>query len=460
MPSDTTDTPATTDSWNTYWQGTLEAPAFSGGGVNHPAISAFWSEFLAGASQHSTPTRLLDIGSGNGAMVEYAISAFGNRLPDITCVDLSPAAIAALQQRYPAAHCIVADAANIPFEAGRFDLVVSQFGVEYAGIHAVHEAMRMLASGGQMALLLHHREGRIYKSFMDNIEALKHMHSARFIPAARRVFEAGFRAVRGADRADYETAGAEFAPAIRAVEKIFEDYGQNIAGDMVIRLYDDVARIHSNMQGYDPVEVDNWLVRMQDEIDAYAGRMASMCDCAIDVAAFNQVRDELRELGLDTSLAGPLSVKDDALPLAWLLVATRRSIDRTSDADRKDDQSELDDWARQQLDLAVADISSKGLLAGELLEARPVWAHGHSVLIAQVREQGEKSFTWLICGDVPTDQLGSEAAATPREAARHFAMKWHLEAARDEDDALPATTALTDKAEALFALINNDSLWS
>jgi Domain of unknown function (DUF4826) len=89
-----------------------------------------------------------------------------------------------------------------------------------------------------------------------------------------------------------------------------------------------------------------------------------------------------------------------------------------------------------------------------------------------VREQGAqgKSF-WLIYGaEAPFDYLASSAATSSREAARHFALKWHLEAARLRDSShhqmnseLDEKTAhavrLEAQAESLLRLVADDGLW-
>ena len=119
-------------------------------------------------------------------------------------------------------------------------------------------------------------------------------------------------------------------------------------------------------------------------------------------------------------------------------------------------RAKFEAWTRQQLDMVVDDIMQKDVFESNFLEARPAWSFPFVVLICQVREQGESGrFAWTISGIVPTDYLNSEAAATPRDAARHFAMKWQLEAAREKE----LDPALVERAESLFELINNDSLW-
>lgn len=136
--------------------------------------------------------------------------------------------------------------------------------------------------------------------------------------------------------------------------------------------------------------------------------------------------------------------------------------------------SELIAWSREQLNSAVDHLIRAGELDWTLIEARPAWAYPGSTVIGQVREQGEQHlFLWVICGDAPVDYISSKVAATPREAARHFAMKWQLEAARNREPQVQKKldpeglqdwdtqcNILEAKALALFRLIETDALWS
>lgn len=317
------DTSQVADSWDTYWHGTGDVGAYSSGGVNHPAILAFWDEFFAGVKQKHNMSKIIDIASGNGAVVERAMATFGEELPDFTCLDVSEAAISNIRERFPQVDGVVTDARDIPLESGSFNIATSQFGVEYAGLTAITEVARLLASGGQLALLLHTQAGSIHRECSQSLDAIVRLKESRFIPCAIDMFDAGFKAVRGADRVAYDSAAKNLAPAIGALEGIMKQYGQHVAGDTISRLYNDVGQIHQRIQHYEPGEILGWLNKMDGELDAYAGRMSSMSGAAIDSKSFEQVCDELRSQGFSIDRAEPLLIPNHDLPLAWVLIATK-----------------------------------------------------------------------------------------------------------------------------------------
>ncbi len=318
-----TDTSQAANSWDTYWAGTGDVGAFSSGGVSHPAIRSFWIELFQAMQDDFEAPRLLDIATGNGAVVEMALSIFGEGKPIITCVDVSNGAIENVERRFPGVTGIVADALRIPLEDECFDIATSQFGVEYAGADALSEAARMVAPGGRLALMLHIESGSIHKECSDSLGAVGKLQASRFVPLSIELFRTGFEAVRGADRAPYDAAGRELAPAIHAVEQIIDEYGEHVAADTVARLYSDVGRIHSHIQNYDPEEVLGWLGTMESELAAYSGRMSSMTEACLDQAAIDRFAADLRNMSFTLERAEPLVPPGETRPLAWVVIARR-----------------------------------------------------------------------------------------------------------------------------------------
>jgi ubiquinone/menaquinone biosynthesis C-methylase UbiE len=313
----------TGESWDTYWRGAVHGAAYTSGGVKHPTIQSFWDEFFRSAKAKSDAPKIIDIASGSGPVVESAMRAFAGQLPDFTCLDISASAIRILEQRFPTVHTIVADARQIPLESAGFDIVSSQFGSEYAGLEAIDEIARLVAPGGQLALLLHKRSSSIYRECAASLDAIERIQQAKFVPYAIAMFEKGFAACRGADRTEYEAAAKQLAPAVVALESIITQHGTHVAGDLVTRLYDDVATIHEQMPQYEPSEVLNWLNRMEVELQAFAGRMASMRDAAIDSNTFERLCEGLRRQAFTTIRAEALAEPDQPLALAWALIAIR-----------------------------------------------------------------------------------------------------------------------------------------
>ncbi len=96
------------------------------------------------------------------------------------------------------------------------------------------------------------------------------------------------------------------------------------------------------------------------------------------------------------------------------------------------DKVALKAWYKPLLDTVVKEMLGRKAVMGAAVEATPVWALPNRILIAKVWGVSEKSrFIWTISGEaVVTDHIPGSMAATPKDAARHFALKWQMDADR------------------------------
>lgn len=310
-------------SWDAYWQGAADAKAYTPGEIRHSAFPTFWSTALGEFVAAQPDGKILDIGTGSGAVIEYLSRVPDAKLGNVTCLDVSAAAVDAVQQRFPDVLGVVADAKSIPLESGQYALITSQFGIEYAGPEAIEEAQRLLAAGGSLLFLMHIRPGGLYQECEAAIDALERARQSGFIGLALDYFDKGFAAVRGADRAPYEQAARALNPAIAEMETILSEHGEHVAGDMIVFLLSTVQSIHQRIQHYDPDEALGWLRSMESELEQHTERMQSMRDASMDEAAFKRLCGDLQAAGLLVKNAAPLTMKGEGVPVAWVLQATR-----------------------------------------------------------------------------------------------------------------------------------------
>jgi len=126
------------------------------------------------------------------------------------------------------------------------------------------------------------------------------------------------------------------------------------------------------------------------------------------------------------------------------------------ESDRPEIDAKLKSWIDTSIAGAVRELSEQGLMKGIMVEAKPAWVLPHRILIGKLRDPGLRSdFYWFICGEVRTDCLPSSVASSPRDVARHFSLKWQLDAARQGGDG----AGLEASAERLYALSDDGRLW-
>ncbi|MCM2327881.1 MAG: class I SAM-dependent methyltransferase [Lysobacter sp.] len=311
--------------WDEYWRLSRETSALKGGGPLDEVLARFWRRVLG--RPLATGARLLDIASGNGAVTAAAVGAGSGSegAMGLFGIDRAEAAVRAYKARFPTATGVAGDARRLPFADRCFDLVASQFGIEYAGVAAFGEAARVTAPGGLLAAVVHRTGGAIHRECAGNAAAMARVAASGILPAAREVFRRGAAASRGqGSRAAFRDADARLAAAVRQVEGVLTEFGAQVAGGTVQRLYGDLAHMYGRLAAYDPADVAAWADLMAREIEAYSGRMDAALEAAMDEERLARAAAQCEAGGLSVLAreelrAGP----DGGEPAAWVLVCER-----------------------------------------------------------------------------------------------------------------------------------------
>ncbi len=104
---------------------------------------------LLDAAEVGRGTRVLDVATGAG----YAAAAASERGAVVVGVDFSATQLALARRQYPGIEFREGDAGALPFQDGRFDAVISNFGMpHFPDPDAfLHQAFRVLRRGGRLA---------------------------------------------------------------------------------------------------------------------------------------------------------------------------------------------------------------------------------------------------------------------------------------------------------------------
>jgi len=170
--------------------------------------------------------------------------------------------------------------------------------------------------------LVHIHSGALHRECLAAMDALHQVRQANFFQLAENFLETGFAAVRGADRAPYDSAAKQLNPVIRQLESIMSQHGENVANGLIDYLYSTVQDIHGRIQYYDPEEVLSWLRTANAESSKYLERMESINRSALTTATIEELRMALINKGLAPSPAEPLLFEGSPLPFAWALQAS------------------------------------------------------------------------------------------------------------------------------------------
>ena len=146
--------------WRYYWRENRLAACVPDNPDSAAAIESHWTEFFAGLP---AGTRVLDIATGNGVLLVWASRAARSAgrelvLTGIDLADVDPARFLPEHSADLAAANFIGGTAaeSLPFDDCSFDVVISQYGLEYADLDlALSEAARVLVSGGRLHWLAH-----------------------------------------------------------------------------------------------------------------------------------------------------------------------------------------------------------------------------------------------------------------------------------------------------------------
>lgn len=156
-------------SWTNYWAtGALHSCLGSFEGNYAGEVPEAWRGALAALPPGAT---VLDLCTGNGALPAlFLAEPAGAGIARIHAVDLAQIRPEWVQQLDPAQRDRVAFqggimAESLPFEDASFDLVCSQFGIEYTDLpRSLAEIARVLKPGGQLALVVHDTDSLICRN--------------------------------------------------------------------------------------------------------------------------------------------------------------------------------------------------------------------------------------------------------------------------------------------------------
>ncbi len=301
--------------WDQYWQGREGEDALVCEGVEDDgALLRFWRGAF---SDHSGA--VLDIACGSGSVLRLAQEA---GCAPLTGLDIAEGAISNLAARVDGAIGVLGSAADLPFDNGAFDLVVSQFGLEYAGVkQAAAEAGRVVANGGSLVLLCHYQGGVLEQDVRHREEAARGILEVEYFTHAKRFFETAYAAMaRQAGSEDaFNAAMKSFDPAVKRVQAIAGEPNQPLAA----HLLNGSHQLFERRQSYALEDVLAWLSGMEGEVLAFLERMESMRAACLGEGDVREVMEVLQQAGLRGEEPEAFYFAEGEEPGAWILRAQK-----------------------------------------------------------------------------------------------------------------------------------------
>ncbi|WP_258406090.1 class I SAM-dependent methyltransferase [Shewanella aegiceratis] len=152
--------------WDEYWQqGHLTSFGDSFSGNYSGVLETNWHQDFNALADNF---KVLDLATGNGALPLLLNQHFkgANKKGEVIGVDLAQINTnldeLALNEQVRLSLLSHIDCSSLSFEDSSFDLVISQYGLEYSDLAlSIPEAIRVLKPGGRLSLVTHHSRSMI-----------------------------------------------------------------------------------------------------------------------------------------------------------------------------------------------------------------------------------------------------------------------------------------------------------
>jgi ubiquinone/menaquinone biosynthesis C-methylase UbiE len=180
--------------WSDYWSSGALTSLPQDFAFNYDGeVQAFWQKQFEALPQEAA---MLDICTGNGPIALLAAGWAEERQRElaITAVDAARIRPEAIGRRQPAVASLLASirflgetpVENLPFDDGAFDLVTSQYGLEYCRLDAAaREIARVLRPGGRLAMLTHEASSEVIATMTAEKRDYDALESVRFFRVLR-----------------------------------------------------------------------------------------------------------------------------------------------------------------------------------------------------------------------------------------------------------------------------------
>ncbi len=301
-------TPGVTETsiWNDYWHFDRLSSFDEVGKTNYgEEITAGWKEFF-----DSLPDRasILDLCTGNGAIAVIAAEASRRggknfRIIAVDSADVNPylyvtkhrEELAAIEFR-PATLI-----ENLPWPAGSFDAVVSQYGIEYSDLSlSTPELARVVAPTGKVRLSLHAAEGAVAQRagqeiadidfLLDEVDvAGKAQRCLRAVAAIERNSEHNAAAVDAARESSDALQTALQQVRHRVATAPHPGILRN-SGEMLVELY-------RRRRQYDVAQAIGFVEEIRAEWRNHRGRLVSQIQAAVTREQRADLAHTLQRLG-------------------------------------------------------------------------------------------------------------------------------------------------------------------
>lgn len=311
--------------WDAYWH---DSRINSDGPDGSPAIEAALAAHWAQATEPlASGASVLDLACGNGFVSLAVVRAAQKSGKVISVVGVDAAQIN--PHRYVTQHAALLKPVDfrpltsmeaLPFEAGTFDAVFSQYGIEYGDLtRCVAELSRVLKSGGTAVILAFPAGSSLLE------RAMKKKKQAQFILDQTKLIDVASVVAQALHNIESVSADGNTKQYLDRfnieVEKTMGKFGDTDS-DMVVAVVFALQNTLTMRKEMDIAKQLASIANVRQRLTNFIARTDAMARAALGEAALNGLKRRLAEAGLVGLEMRPLSAGDEGT-VAWRIAAKK-----------------------------------------------------------------------------------------------------------------------------------------
>lgn len=296
------------ESWLDYWSREAKnGEVFSNkAGAKNSELVNFWKRVFRTVSSGAS---VVDLACGAGSIFADLDNTDSFYLVGL---DRSVEALTHLKNRLPSVKLVNGSLANMPLKLRHFDLVVSQFGIEYQGPQAFIDGFRLLKKGGSLVAIVHIDKGLIDLKNKAELNGIRLIEDCDFLTKSITLCDALFN---GSE----ETFNAAADPFV-AVEPVIAKYVKQHTTGVHAHLYYGGKTLMQNFRSYAQSDIVTWFEEMAVQLARSRKRIEQMSTVNFTKRDMQAISNELVKLGGEAKFE-PFYLSNQSAPLGWCFTA-------------------------------------------------------------------------------------------------------------------------------------------
>lgn len=320
--------------WNAYWKDQRVAACRSDDeGLYRGVIGRYWCQRL---SDLSADSRVLDLATGNAAIAAIALSQIQQgalpvfRFYGVDAAQINPP-LKQLEHPFARNARFYSETSNeqLPFACAMFDMVTSQYGVEYGDLpRTLSETRRVLKPSGRVHWVCHWQDGDVAQRTRRELVDIDYLQSLNLVQSLQELVQIQTVEGRFIPDSHQKTAGT---PQRQRVTECFNlsfqrlrEQGHRVEGNLNVYLHN-LAHLYQHREQYSVDLVHDKMAECAQELVYHRQRLAALACAALKPDDVENIVYWLENHGFTISSHGALHEDSSGQVVAYEISAQLQS---------------------------------------------------------------------------------------------------------------------------------------